>query len=139
MDRAAPVRSSHTSTADLLAWPQPQGQGPAPATPSPPRRPGQVASTPRLRFPPHSSLHESLHLLRGLPLWIDPLGPCTQPSEAIRKVVFGGQVTEEEADSLTKRSDCFPRPPNPRSLAPRRAFVLVHGPLIRIRRFIHFG
>lgn len=32
--------------------------------------------------------------------------PCAQPSEAIRKVVFGGQVTEEEADSLTKRSDC---------------------------------
>jgi hypothetical protein len=26
-----------------------------------------------------------------------------QPSEAIRKVVFGGQVTEEEADSLSKR------------------------------------
>ncbi|PUZ40867.1 hypothetical protein GQ55_9G456700 [Panicum hallii var. hallii] len=69
MERAAPVRSSHTSTADLLAWPQPQGQGPAPATPSPPRRPGQ-------------------------------------PSEAIRKVVFGGQVTEEEADSLTKRKPC---------------------------------
>nr|ACN36730.1 unknown [Zea mays] len=67
MERAAPVRSSHTSTADLLAWPQPQG--PAPATPSPPRRPGQ-------------------------------------PSEAIRKVVFGGQVTEEEADSLTKRKPC---------------------------------
>uniref|UniRef100_A0A0A9CZA3 DUF4057 domain-containing protein n=1 Tax=Arundo donax TaxID=35708 RepID=A0A0A9CZA3_ARUDO len=65
MERAAPVRSSHTSTADLLAWPQPQG----PATPSPPRRPGQ-------------------------------------PSEAIRKLVFGGQVTEEEADSLTKRKPC---------------------------------
>ncbi|XP_062211437.1 uncharacterized protein LOC133912615 isoform X2 [Phragmites australis] len=65
MERAAPVRSSHTSTADLLAWPQPQG----PATPSPPRRPGQ-------------------------------------PSEAIRKVVFGGQVTEEEADSLSKRKVC---------------------------------
>ncbi|CAN6241756.1 unnamed protein product [Urochloa humidicola] len=29
-----------------------------------------------------------------------------QPSEAIRKVVFGGQVTEEEADSLTKRKPC---------------------------------
>ncbi|CAN6306428.1 unnamed protein product, partial [Urochloa humidicola] len=68
MERAAPVRSSHTSTADLLAWPQPQGAA-APATPSPPRRPGQ-------------------------------------PSEAIRKVVFGGQVTEEEADSLTKRKPC---------------------------------
>ncbi|KAJ1296804.1 hypothetical protein BS78_01G330700 [Paspalum vaginatum] len=66
MERAAPVRSSHTSTADLLAWPQPQGPA---ATPSPPRRPGQ-------------------------------------PSEAIRKVVFGGQVTEEEVDSLTKRKPC---------------------------------
>ncbi|XP_039818754.1 uncharacterized protein LOC120681312 [Panicum virgatum] len=52
------------------------------------------------------SPHESLHLLRGLPLWIDPLGPCTQASEAIKKVVFGGQVTEEEADSLTKRKPC---------------------------------
>jgi hypothetical protein len=26
-----------------------------------------------------------------------------QPSEAIRKVVFGGQVTEEEFESLNKR------------------------------------
>ncbi|XP_072974482.1 uncharacterized protein [Typha angustifolia] len=29
-----------------------------------------------------------------------------QPSEAIRKVVFGGQVTEEEAESLNKRKIC---------------------------------
>ncbi|KAJ4753383.1 N-lysine methyltransferase [Rhynchospora pubera] len=29
-----------------------------------------------------------------------------QPSEAIRKVVFGGQVTEEEAESLNKRKPC---------------------------------
>ncbi|KAL6594038.1 hypothetical protein ACP70R_048939 [Stipagrostis hirtigluma subsp. patula] len=65
MERPAPVRSSHTSTADLLAWPQPEG----PATPLPARRPGQ-------------------------------------PSEAIKKVVFGGQVTEEEADSLSKRKPC---------------------------------
>jgi hypothetical protein len=28
---------------------------------------------------------------------------CAQPSEAFRKVVFGGQVTEEESDSLNKR------------------------------------
>jgi hypothetical protein len=28
---------------------------------------------------------------------------CVQPSEAIHKVVFGGQVTEEEAESLNKR------------------------------------
>jgi len=26
-----------------------------------------------------------------------------QPSEALKKVVFGGQVTEEEAESLNKR------------------------------------
>lgn len=62
MERAAPVRSSHTSTADLLAWPQPQGQATAPATPSPPRRPGQVTPPP--------SLHELPH--RGVPLLIDP-------------------------------------------------------------------
>uniref|UniRef100_A0A453B1K7 DUF4057 domain-containing protein n=1 Tax=Aegilops tauschii subsp. strangulata TaxID=200361 RepID=A0A453B1K7_AEGTS len=29
-----------------------------------------------------------------------------QPSEAIHKVVFGGQVTEEEAESLNKRKQC---------------------------------
>ncbi|KAG8063194.1 hypothetical protein GUJ93_ZPchr0003g16814 [Zizania palustris] len=67
MERAAPVRKSHTSTADLLAWPQ-QGDG-LEATPSPLRRPHQ-------------------------------------PSEALRKVVFGGQVTEEEAESLNKRKPC---------------------------------
>jgi len=36
MERAAPVRSSHTSTAGLLAWPHPDGAGPLPA-----RRPNQ--------------------------------------------------------------------------------------------------
>ncbi|KAF0911870.1 hypothetical protein E2562_012350 [Oryza meyeriana var. granulata] len=69
MERAAPVRKSHTSTADLLAWPQQQPDGPATTTPSPARRPHQ-------------------------------------PSEALRKVVFGGQVTEEEAESLNKRKPC---------------------------------
>jgi hypothetical protein len=51
MERTAPVRSSYTSTSDLLAWPQNQG----PATPSPARRPGQV------RLPIHSSLPLLLH------------------------------------------------------------------------------
>jgi hypothetical protein len=37
MERAAPVRSSHTSTAGLLAWPHPDGAGSLPA-----RRPNQV-------------------------------------------------------------------------------------------------
>ncbi|KAB8092033.1 hypothetical protein EE612_017781 [Oryza sativa] len=71
MERPAPVRKSHTSTADLLAWPQQQHQpdGHAASTPSPARRPHQ-------------------------------------PSEALRKVVFGGQVTEEEAESLNKRKPC---------------------------------
>lgn len=36
MERAAPVRSSHTSTAGLLAWPHPDGAGSLPA-----RRPNQ--------------------------------------------------------------------------------------------------
>ncbi|KAF8698632.1 hypothetical protein HU200_034877 [Digitaria exilis] len=36
MERASPVRSSHTSTAGLLAWPHPDGAGPLPA-----RRPNQ--------------------------------------------------------------------------------------------------
>ncbi|ONM25462.1 uncharacterized protein [Zea mays] len=68
MERPAPVRKSHTSTADLLIWPEgaPQ-ESPAGATPPSNRRPHQ-------------------------------------PSEALRKVVFGGQVTEEEAESLNKRS-----------------------------------
>lgn len=70
MERPAPVRKSHTNTADLLAWPE----GAQPelvdgATPPPNRRPHQ-------------------------------------PSEAIHKVVFGGQVTEEEAESLNKRKQC---------------------------------
>ncbi|CAN6319783.1 unnamed protein product [Urochloa humidicola] len=59
MERAAPVRSSHTSTAGLLAWPHPDGSGPLPA-----RRPNQ-------------------------------------PTEEFRKVVFGGQGTEE-ADGRNK-------------------------------------
>ncbi|TKV95806.1 hypothetical protein SEVIR_9G385900v4 [Setaria viridis] len=59
MEKASPVRSSHTSTAGLLAWPHPDGAGPLPA-----RRPNQ-------------------------------------PTEELRKVVFGGQGTEE-ADGLNK-------------------------------------
>ncbi|XP_062190283.1 uncharacterized protein LOC133893302 isoform X2 [Phragmites australis] len=70
MERPAPVRKSHTNTADLLIWPEGAPQEPAAgATPPPNRRPHQ-------------------------------------PSEAIHKVVFGGQVTEEEAESLNKRKPC---------------------------------
>ncbi|XP_062215448.1 uncharacterized protein LOC133916003 [Phragmites australis] len=65
MARAVPVRSSHTSTAGMLAWPHPDG-----AAPSPGRRPNQ-------------------------------------PTDEFRKVVFGGQVTdEEEAEGLNKRRPC---------------------------------
>ncbi|KAF8679240.1 hypothetical protein HU200_046015 [Digitaria exilis] len=66
MERPAPVRKSHTSTADLLIWPEGAPQEPLGATPPSNRRPHQ-------------------------------------PSEAVRKVVFGGQVTEEEFESLNKR------------------------------------
>ncbi|KAG8099329.1 hypothetical protein GUJ93_ZPchr0013g37226 [Zizania palustris] len=70
MERPAPVRKSHTSTADLLTWPEGAIQElAAGATPPPNRRPHQ-------------------------------------PSEAISKVVFGGQVTEEEFESLNKRKPC---------------------------------
>ncbi|CAN6206133.1 unnamed protein product [Urochloa humidicola] len=70
MERPAPVRKSHTSTADLLIWPEGAPQEPlAGATPPSNRRPHQ-------------------------------------PSEAVRKVVFGGRVTEEEAESLNKRKPC---------------------------------
>ncbi|GJN33148.1 hypothetical protein PR202_gb21715 [Eleusine coracana subsp. coracana] len=70
MERPAPVRKSHTNTADLLIWPEGAPQDPAPgATPPSNRRPHQ-------------------------------------PSEAISKVVFGGQVTEEEFESLNKRKPC---------------------------------
>uniref|UniRef100_A0ACD5UKA4 Uncharacterized protein n=1 Tax=Avena sativa TaxID=4498 RepID=A0ACD5UKA4_AVESA len=70
MERPAPVRKSHTNTADLLAWPEgAQQELVDAATPPPNRRPHQ-------------------------------------PSEAIHKVVFGGQVTEEEAESLNKRKQC---------------------------------
>jgi len=70
MERPAPVRKSHTSTADLLVWPEGAPQElPAGSTPPSNRRPHQ-------------------------------------PSEALRKVVFGGQVTEAEAESLNKRKPC---------------------------------
>uniref|UniRef100_A0ACD5WSB5 Uncharacterized protein n=1 Tax=Avena sativa TaxID=4498 RepID=A0ACD5WSB5_AVESA len=70
MERPAPVRKSHTNTADLLAWPEGAQQELADAATPPPNR------------RPH------------------------QPSEAIHKVVFGGQVTGEEAESLNKRKQC---------------------------------
>ncbi|CAL1390418.1 unnamed protein product [Linum trigynum] len=71
MDRSTPVRKPHTSTADLLTWPE----TPPPESPS-------LASAPRSAARSH------------------------QPSDGISKVVFGGQVTDEESDSLNKRPPC---------------------------------
>ncbi|XP_020104315.1 uncharacterized protein LOC109721238 [Ananas comosus] len=68
MERSAPVRNPHTSTADLLTWKE-----------APPESEAAAAGGSQR---PH------------------------QPSEAIRKVVFGGQVSEEEAESLNKRKPC---------------------------------
>ncbi|CAH9101499.1 unnamed protein product [Cuscuta europaea] len=67
MERSTPVRKSHTSTADLLAWPE-----------NPPE------------FPPAST----------------PASRSHQPSDGIQKVVFGGQVTDDEVESLNKRKPC---------------------------------
>ncbi|XP_008795564.2 uncharacterized protein LOC103711260 [Phoenix dactylifera] len=68
MERSVPVRKPHTSTADLLTWPEAPPEDP-PAADSKSRRPHQ-------------------------------------PSGGISKVLFGGQMTEEEADSVLKRKPC---------------------------------
>ncbi|KAK6938164.1 protein of unknown function DUF4057 [Dillenia turbinata] len=71
MERSTPVRKPHTSTADLLTWPE----NPADSASS-------ASSASRTSSRPH------------------------QPSDGISKVVFGGQVTDEEAESLLKRKPC---------------------------------
>ncbi|XP_059643408.1 uncharacterized protein LOC132285256 [Cornus florida] len=69
MERAQPVRKSHTSTADLLTWSEvPPAESPATAS----------GNTSRSH----------------------------QPSDRISKALFGGQITEEEAESLNKRKPC---------------------------------
>lgn len=90
MERAAPVRSSHTSTAGLLAWPHPDGAGSLPA-----RRPNQVtrSSVP----PPPAPRGVLLVIVVDLLLFLARL----QPTEEFRNVVFGGQLTEG-ADGLNK-------------------------------------
>ncbi|RLN41068.1 uncharacterized protein C2845_PM01G16850 [Panicum miliaceum] len=70
MERAAPVRSSHTSTAGLLAWPHPDG-----AVAPPARRPNQVAT-------------------QALPLFFPRSSSTRPPTEEFRKVVFGGHGAE---------------------------------------------
>ncbi|KAK4343626.1 hypothetical protein RND71_036720 [Anisodus tanguticus] len=73
MDRATPVRSSHTSTADLLTWSE---------VPPSSNSPAVAASA--------SGSASRSH----------------QPSDGISKAVFGGQITDEEADTLNKRKPC---------------------------------
>ncbi|XP_010544091.1 PREDICTED: uncharacterized protein LOC104816812 [Tarenaya hassleriana] len=68
MERSTPVRKPHTSTADLLTWPENQ-------------------------------LFESPAAARSAVR-------SNQPSDGISKVVFGGQVTDEEVESLNKRKPC---------------------------------
>ncbi|KAJ8433760.1 hypothetical protein Cgig2_025923 [Carnegiea gigantea] len=68
--RGTPVRKPHTSTADLLAWPEnPAADSPAAGSATRPVR-------------------------------------NVQPSDGISKVVFGGQVTDEEVETLLKRKPC---------------------------------
>ncbi|KAH0685974.1 hypothetical protein KY285_016521 [Solanum tuberosum] len=76
MDRATPVRSSHTTTADLLTW----------SEVPPSSNSSAVAASASA-----SRSHQASHHL---------------PSDGISKAVFGGQVTDEEADSLNKRKPC---------------------------------
>ncbi|KAF2558678.1 hypothetical protein F2Q68_00016141 [Brassica cretica] len=66
MEKNTPVRKPHTSTADLLTWPDNQP------------------------FESPSAVPTRSH----------------RPSDGIRKVVFGGQVTDEEVESLNKRKPC---------------------------------
>ncbi|XP_010538947.1 PREDICTED: uncharacterized protein LOC104813120 isoform X2 [Tarenaya hassleriana] len=68
MERSTPVRKPHTSTADLLTWPENQ--------------PFESPAAARSAVRSH------------------------QPSDGISKVVFGGQVTDEEVESLNKRKPC---------------------------------
>ncbi|CAH2035463.1 unnamed protein product [Thlaspi arvense] len=70
MEKNTPVRKPHTSTADLLTWPENQ----------PFQSPAAAASRSATR--------------------------SHQPSDGISKVVFGGQVTDEEVESLNKRKPC---------------------------------
>ncbi|KAJ8628626.1 hypothetical protein MRB53_021949 [Persea americana] len=73
MERNSPVRKPHTSTADLLTWPE--------------------------NSPFDSSIDSAAPGSR-------PAVRSHQPSDRISKVLFGGQVTDEEAESLLKRKPC---------------------------------
>nr|XP_016496820.1 PREDICTED: uncharacterized protein LOC107815717 [Nicotiana tabacum] len=74
MERATPVRKPHTNTADLLSWSE-----------VPPANNSSASSV--------ASGNASRSSARS-----------HQPSDGISKTLFGGQITDEEAESLNKRS-----------------------------------
>jgi len=94
MERNTPVRKPHTSTADLLVWSEtPINDSPPP--PSSATRSHQVSKVSQIIISHNISL---------LVNFINRFTPIAyQPSDGISKVVFGGQVTDEEVQSLNKR------------------------------------
>lgn len=104
MDRATPVRNPHTSTADLLTWSETPQFGNAPRSAA---RSYQV-----LYFPPLSIymyawrfIFRRLTRVSYMYLVIELI--VFQPSDGISKVLSGGQITDEEAESLNRRSAIF--------------------------------
>lgn len=112
MERSTPVRKPHTSTADLLTWSE---------TPLPDPAAGN-AGTPASRSAARSHQVCFSFCLLGLPFLFGWLSRTScdshgvfrllvlffsfiQPSGGVGAVLFGGQVTPEEAESLLKRSD----------------------------------
>lgn len=93
MQRGTPVRNPHTSTSDLLTWSE---------TP-PPESPATASSAARSRQVHCLSTLSSLSLSLFLALTFSLTAFTSQPSDRISKVLHGDQVTDEEAQMLTKR------------------------------------
>lgn len=89
MERSTPVRNPHTSTADLLSWSE---TPPPDHSSSSAARSHQVAFLFLEMFFPFKKKAESLLLFFV----------HFQPSDGISKVLGGGQITDEEAQSLNK-------------------------------------
>ncbi|CAL0319349.1 unnamed protein product [Lupinus luteus] len=98
-NRNTPVRKPHTSTADLLTWSE------TPISDSP--LPHSSASRSSLRSHQVRIYINTLYFIISLFLSLETLFLFKfQPSDGISKVVFGGQVTDEEVESLNKRKPC---------------------------------
>lgn len=98
MEKTTPVRKSHTNTADLLTWSEnPPENSPAIGSAASSARSRQV----RMIFLKKYGIliffwrTHYLIIIIFLMKW--------KPSDGIQKVVFGGQVTDEEVESLNKR------------------------------------